>query len=47
MAVYAFVLVMLVGKCIDHKVGSSVVECLSRGFEPHQRHCVVALSKTH
>ena len=27
--------------------GSSVVECLTRdrGFEPHQRHCVVSLSK--
>ena len=28
---------------------SSVVECLTRdrGFEPHQRHCVVSLSKIH
>ena len=25
----------------------SVVECLTRGIEPHRRHCVVSLSKTH
>ena len=30
----------------------SMVECLTqdrrgRGFKPHQRHCVVSLSKTH
>ena len=32
---------------IDER-GGSLVECLTqdRGFEPHQRHCVVSLSKT-
>ena len=30
------------------KIGSSVVECLRGcGFEPHWRHCIVSLSKTH
>ena len=24
-----------------------MVECLSRGFQPHRRYCVVSLSKTH
>ena len=29
--------------------GGLVVECLTRdqGFEPHRRHCVVSLGKTH
>ena len=27
--------------------GSAVAQCLTRGFEPHRRHCVVSLSKTH
>ena len=32
-----------------HSMGEhsgSVVECLGCGFQPHQRHCVVSLSKT-
>ena len=39
------------GRCIYKKCSGSVVECLTwdkgRRFEPHRRHCVVSLSKTH
>ena len=36
----------------NRECSGSVVECLSlrlrgRGIEPHRRHCVVSLSKTH